>query len=86
MAVKLSDPGENKNDDKENPGLVFKFNIGKINQMFHQHHYKNHDDGNFPRQSEIKYRHEKNCNNTCNTDATEILNTKMWGWNEGNKS
>ena len=81
MTVKLADPGENKNDDKENPGLMFKFNIDKINQMFQQQHYKNHDSGNFPGQSEIKYRYQKNRNNTYNANTTEILNTIMWRWN-----
>lgn len=81
MPIKLSDPGENKNDDKENPGLMFKFHIDKINQMFHQRHYKNHDDGNSPRQSKIKYRYQKNRNNTYNANTTKILNTIMWGWN-----
>ncbi len=81
MTVKLADPGKHKNCKEENPGLLFKFNIDKINQMFHQQHYKNHDDGNSPRQSEIKYRYQKNCNNTHDANTTEILDTIMWRWN-----
>ena len=86
MTYKLKNPAQDKNAEKNNPGVGFSLYIHEVNKMFHQQHKQKHDKPNHRWKPEIKDAYQNHCCQTRDADAPKVWETKVRRRNNWDKS